>query len=147
MQARTTSFSRFQSSLISILTGTFLAVPSFSTMDGQVVSQCLEGEVDRTVHVAVFRVTETLQRSLSWSLSLISARTNKQSSCINPSSNCITLEEMGLHARKSPHRAGKNSRSPPVNRSIVLVGFLHERKISPSTTFFWLFWLTRVTAK
>ena len=41
------------------------------------ISICFEEEVERTVHVAVFRLTEAVQRSLSWSLSLISARTRR----------------------------------------------------------------------
>ena len=55
------------------------------------ISISLEGEVGHTVHVAVFRLTETVQRSLSWSLSLISARTKKKPFAKNPLVGSFTL--------------------------------------------------------
>ena len=57
-------------------------------------SMCFEEEVKHTVHVAVFRLTKTVHRSLSWSLSLISARTkNHRENGIskNPSDGSFTF--------------------------------------------------------
>ena len=45
------------------------------------ISLRFEGEVEYTVHLAVFRLTETVHRSLSWSFSLISARTRNHREC------------------------------------------------------------------
>ena len=75
-------------------------------------------EVEHTVHVAVFRLTETVQRSLSWSLSLISARTRKKSFSNDAFQQSFTLATRQMKNPKlSLHTAGKNSSTSPSRRT------------------------------
>ena len=81
-------------------------------------STCFDGEVEHTVHTTVFRLTETVQCSLSWSLSLISARMRKKSFSKNPSEGSLILAAGRIENPKlSSHTAGKNSSKSPSNRT------------------------------